>query len=55
MGGNIGGHHDPRYADLAVAVTLLIAIGAAWMYFSEKPAAPPSTTAFVVPGQTTRW
>lgn len=55
MGGNIGGSHDPRYVDLVVAVTLLIAIGGAWIYFDEKPATSPTTTAFIVPSQTTRW
>lgn len=55
MGGNIGGNHDPRYVDLVVAVTLLIAIGGAWLYVTEKPTAPTTTTAFIVPGQATRW
>jgi hypothetical protein len=52
MGGNIGGH-DGRYVDLAVAIVLLIIVGA-YGFYCSKPT-PVTTTAFIVPSQTTRW
>jgi hypothetical protein len=53
MRGNIG-EHDPRFADLAIIIVLLIAVVGAFCYYSIKPMSP-TTTAFIVPGQSTRW
>ncbi|MBS0527878.1 MAG: hypothetical protein JSS22_00610 [Proteobacteria bacterium] len=53
MGGNFGGH-DPRFTDLAAIVALLIVVVGGYCYCSIRPV-NPTTTAFIVPGQTTRW
>ena len=46
--------HDPRQIDLLAALALLIVIGAAYHYFTQRPDAP-NTTAFIVPSQSVRW
>jgi hypothetical protein len=46
--------HDSRQIDLLAVVALVIIIVAAWRYFGESPE-PPSTTAFIVPSQSTHW
>ncbi len=46
--------HDPRHIDLLVALALVIAIVAAWRFFSGD-ADKPNTTAFIVPSQSVRW
>ena len=48
MRGNIG-EHDPRFADLAIIIVLLIAVVGAVCYYSMKPMSH-KTTAFIVPG-----
>jgi hypothetical protein len=53
MGGHTG--LDPRYIDLAVVIALLIAVVGAYGYYSSKPATSPTTTALIVPSQSTRW
>jgi|GraSoiStandDraft_24_1057298.scaffolds.fasta_scaffold626202_2 hypothetical protein len=50
--------HDPRHIDLLTAVVLLIAILAAWRFFSgapEKSNAGASASALIVPSQNVRW
>ena len=54
MGGKTS-DEDSRYADLAVAIALLIAVVAAYGYYSTKPVTNTTTTAQIVPGQSTRW
>jgi hypothetical protein len=54
MGGNTSGGNS-RYIDLAVAVALLIAVIGAYDYYSSKPVMAVTTTALIVPGQSTRW
>jgi hypothetical protein len=54
MGGNMGGR-DSRYIDLAVAVALLIAVAGVYGYYSGKPTTNTTTTALIVPSQSTRW
>ena len=46
--------HDPRQIDLLAVVALLIVIVGAYVYYVHNPE-PPSTTAFIVPSQSTRW
>jgi hypothetical protein len=46
--------HDPRQIDLLAGIALLIAILAAFLYFTHKPETP-NTTAFIVPSQHVRW
>jgi hypothetical protein len=47
--------HDVRQIDLLVVLALLVVIVAAWRYFDDSTALPPSTTAFIVPSQTVHW
>lgn len=48
--------HDPRQVDLlAVVALLLVSIGAFVYVASGAFSTPPSTTAFIVPGQHVRW
>ena len=54
MGGKTS-DEDSRYTDLAVAITLLIVVVAAYGYYASKPVADTTTTALIVPGQSTRW
>jgi hypothetical protein len=44
----------PRQIDLLTVVALLIVIVTAYVYYVHNPE-PPSTTAFIVPSQSTRW
>jgi hypothetical protein len=46
--------HDPRQIDLLAVVALLIIIVSAYVYYAHSPQ-PPSTTAFIVPSQSTHW
>jgi hypothetical protein len=46
--------HDPRQVDLLAAIALVIVIVAAYRYFEGHPE-PPSTSAFIVPSQSTHW
>jgi len=46
--------HDPRQVDLLAVIALLIIIVSAYVYYVHKPE-PPSTTAFIVPSQSTHW
>jgi hypothetical protein len=46
--------HDSRQVDLLAVIALVIIIVAAWQYFGES-SEPPSTTAFIVPSQSTHW
>jgi hypothetical protein len=46
--------HDPRQIDLLAVVALLIIIVSAYVYYAHSPE-PPSTTAFIVPSQSTHW
>jgi hypothetical protein len=46
--------HDPRQIDLLAVVALLVVIAAAYVYYARNPE-QPSTTAFIVPSQSTRW
>jgi len=46
--------HDPRQIDLLAILLLLIVIVAAYAYYIHNPQ-PPSTTAFIVPSQSTHW
>jgi hypothetical protein len=46
--------HDSRQVDLLAVIALVIIILAAWRYFGESPE-PPSSTAFIVPSQSTHW
>jgi hypothetical protein len=46
--------HDSRQVDLLAVIALVVIIVAAWRYFGERPE-PPSSTAFIVPSQHTRW
>ncbi|MBN9007861.1 MAG: hypothetical protein J0H40_20900 [Rhizobiales bacterium] len=54
MGGKSGGQ-DSRYTDLAVVIALLIAVVGAYGYYSGKLATETTTTAQIVPSQSTRW
>lgn len=46
--------HDPRQIDLMAALALVIAIVAAFRFFSGGPE-KPNTTALIVPSQSVRW
>jgi hypothetical protein len=46
--------HDPRQIDLLAVLALLIAIVAAYLYFTQSSQAP-SRTGFIVPSQSVRW
>jgi hypothetical protein len=46
--------HDSRQIDLLAVLALLIIIVAACRYFGQSPDMP-STTALIVPSQSTRW
>jgi hypothetical protein len=46
--------HDPRQIDLLALAVLIIAIVAAWGYFSDN-SQKPSTAAYIVPSQSVRW
>jgi hypothetical protein len=46
--------HDPRQVDLLAVIAIVLIIVAAWRYFGES-SEPPSTTAFIVPSQSTHW
>lgn len=54
MGGKTSDENS-RYVDLAVAIALLVAVVGAYGYYASKPVADTTTTALIVPGQTTRW
>jgi hypothetical protein len=54
MGGNPGGQNS-RYIDLAVAIALLIAVVGAYGYYSGQFTTGATTTALIVPSQSTRW
>jgi hypothetical protein len=45
--------HDSRQIDLLAVVALLIIVSA-YVYYAHSPE-PPSTTAFIVPSQSTHW
>jgi hypothetical protein len=47
--------HDPRQIDLLALITIVIFSVAAWSYFADHTATPPSNTAFVEPSQSVRW
>jgi hypothetical protein len=47
--------HDPRQIDLIAIVALLIAIIAAFRFYSSSFDTTPSTTAFIVPSQSVHW
>jgi hypothetical protein len=47
--------HDPRQIDLIAIVALLIAILAAFRFYSTTFDTAPSTTAFIVPSQSVHW
>jgi hypothetical protein len=47
--------HDPRQIDLLAVMALLVIIVAAWRYFDDSTALPPSTTSYVVPSQNVHW
>ena len=47
-------HHDPRQIDLLAIIVILIAIAAAYVYFTHR-AETKSTAAFIVPSQSVRW
>ena len=49
------GNRDARQIDLIAIATLLIVIVAAWRYLDDSTALPPSSTAFIVPSQSTHW
>ena len=46
--------HDPRQIDLLTIIVILIAIAAAYVYFTHR-AETKSTAAFIVPSQSVRW
>ena len=46
--------HDPRQIDLLAVVALLIVIVGAYVYYVHNTE-PASTTALIVPSQSTRW
>ena len=48
------GHHDPRQADLLTIIVILIAIAAAYVYFTHR-AGTKNTAAFIVPSQSVHW
>jgi hypothetical protein len=45
--------HDPRQIDLLAIIVILIAIAAAYVYFTHR--SETSTAAFLVPSQSVRW
>jgi len=47
--------HDPRLVDLLAVIVLLVFIAAAYYYFTETPAGPRHTTAFITPGENVHW
>lgn len=47
--------HDQRQIDLLAVLALLVIIVAAWRYYDDSTALPPSDTAFVVPSQNVHW
>jgi hypothetical protein len=47
--------HDARQIDLLAVMALLVIIVAAWRYFDDSTALPPSTTAYIVPSQNVHW
>jgi hypothetical protein len=47
--------HDPRHVDLLAVIALLVLIVAAYRYFTEVPAGPPHTTAFITPSENVHW
>jgi hypothetical protein len=46
--------HDPRQIDLLAIIVILIAIAAAYVYFTHRPDTT-SSAAFIVPSQNVRW
>jgi hypothetical protein len=46
--------HDPRQIDLIAILALLIAIIAAYRFYSSD-STPPSSTALIVPSQNVHW
>jgi len=47
--------HDPRQIDLLAVLALIVIIVAAWRYYDDSIALPPSTTAYIVPSQHVHW
>jgi hypothetical protein len=47
-------HHDPRQIDLLTIIVILIAIAAAYVYFTHR-ADTKNTAAFIAPSQSVRW
>ena len=47
--------HDPRQIDLLAIIALIVVIITAYSYLSHSEAAPPNTTALIVPSQSVRW
>ena len=47
--------HDPRQIDLLAVVALAIIMFAAYVLIAHYETPPQSTTAFIVPSQSTRW
>ncbi len=48
-------HSDPRTIDmLAIIALLVLVVGSGW-YLAASLATRPSTTAFIVPGQSVHW
>jgi len=46
--------HDPRQIDLFAIIVILIAIGAAYVYFTHR-ADKTNSADFIVPSQSVRW
>jgi hypothetical protein len=46
--------HDPRQIDLLAVIVILVAIAAAYVYFTHR-SQMTSTADFIVPSQSVRW
>lgn len=47
--------HDPRQIDLLAVAAIVVVILTAYAAIEHYASGPPSTTAFIVPSQSTRW
>ena len=47
--------HDPRQIDLLAVAAIVIVILTAYVAIEHYASRPTSTTAFIVPSQSTRW
>ena len=47
--------HDSRQIDLLAVLALLVISVAAWRYLDDSITLPPSTTSYIIPGQSVHW